>query len=147
MRITFATQPRDRSCLDALVEIAVAERPNDNGRAIMKKRYWLGTAVAIATLSTSAWASGSIKAGGSISPRDAYMQGKSLTFNKLVCNGCPIAQGDMNRSRAMSVKASLEARDEATKPGTPDDQHIQVLDRTEQEMVHYYLTRRYKLGE
>ena len=49
-----------------------------------------------------------------------------------------------------------EARGAADKPGTPDDEHIQVLCPgnhgtacddvvDEQELVHYYLTRRYKL--
>ena len=51
----------------------------------------------------------------------------------------------MNRDRALSLKMSLEARDEADKPGTADDDHIQRLERDEQEVVHYYLTRRYKL--
>lgn len=101
--------------------------------------------LAAALLQTSAQASGSIKAGGAINPRDAYMQGKALTFQKLVCASCPIQRGGLNRDRALSLQMSLEARDEANKPGTPDDLHIQRLDRDEQEVVHYYLTRRYKL--
>ena len=101
--------------------------------------------LAAALLQASALASGSIKAGGAINPRDAYMQGKALTFQKLVCASCPIQKGALNRDRALSLKMSLEARDEANKPGTPDDLHIQRLDRDEQEVVHYYLTRRYKL--
>lgn len=96
-------------------------------------------------LSSTALASGSITAGGAISPRDAYVQGKALTFKKLVCNGCPIERGALDRARAESLKNSLEARDEATKPGTEDDAHIAVLEREEQEVVHYFLTRRYKL--
>jgi len=101
-------------------------------------------------------ASGSISAGKGISPRDAYTPGKALTFQKLVCDSCPLQQGDLDRDRAMSLKNSLEARDEADKPGTEDDSNIGVLcpgsdagscaDRPdEQELVHYYLTRRYKL--
>lgn len=105
----------------------------------------LAAAAVTVLLQSSVLASGSIAAGGSISPRDAYTQGKALTFNKLVCTGCPIAKGALDRERAQSLKASLEARDEATKPGTEDDQHIGVLAREEQEVVHYYLTRRYKL--
>ena len=58
---------------------------------------------------------------------------------------CPIERGALDRARAQSLKDSLEARDEAEKPGTPDDQHIAVLEREEQEVVHYFLTRRYKL--
>lgn len=98
-----------------------------------------------ALLHSSVLASGSIVAGGSINPRDAYVQGKSLTFKKLVCSGCPIQPGSLDRERALSLKNSLEARDEADKPGTEDDVHIGALERIEQEMVHYYLTRRYKL--
>ncbi len=106
---------------------------------------WLIVAAAVALLQSSALASGSITAGGAISPRDAYAQGKALTFRKLVCSACPIEQGGLDRERAQSLKSSLEARDEAVKPGTEDDEHIGVLDREEQEVVHYYLTRRYKL--
>ncbi|MYD43521.1 MAG: hypothetical protein F4W90_06475 [Gammaproteobacteria bacterium] len=100
---------------------------------------------AIVFLQTSIYASGSIKPGGAINPRDAYTQGKALTFQKLVCDGCPIAKGGLNKERAISLKNSLEARDEATKPGTADDEHIKMLGRDEQEMVHYYLKRRFKL--
>ncbi len=103
----------------------------------------------------SASASGSISIGGGISPRDAYTQGKQLTFKKLVCSSCPIQRSELDQTRAQSLKNSLEARDAETKPGTPDDEHIQVLcpgsqgadcdSVDEQELVHYYLTRRYKL--
>lgn len=106
---------------------------------------WVVAVTVGALVQTSALASGSIKAGGAINPRDAYMQGKALTFEKLVCASCPIRKGALNRDRALSLKMSLEARDEPNKPGTPDDGHIQRLDRDEQEVVHYYLTRRYKL--
>ena len=106
---------------------------------------WAALAVVGALLHTPAVASGSIKAGGTISPRDAYMQGKALTFDKLVCASCPIPKGGLDRDRAASLKASLEARDEPNKPGTADDANIQVLERDEQEVVHYYLTRRYRL--
>ena len=100
-------------------------------------------------------ASGSISAGRGISPRAAYSQGKALTFSKLVCNSCPIKRNELDKGRAQSLKNSLEARDEAEKPGTPDDEYINVLcpgattgcseGVDEQELVHYYLTRRYKL--
>ena len=106
---------------------------------------WVAGAVVVALLQTSAFASGSITAGGAIKPRDAYTQGKALTFGKLVCAACPIQKGALDRERALSLKNSLEARDEADRPGTPDDDHIKVLGRDEQEMVHYYLTRRYRL--
>ena len=106
---------------------------------------WISGAVVVALLQTSALASGSIVAGGKVNARDAYMQGKVLTFEKLVCDSCPIQKGALNRERALSLKNSLEARDEEDRPGTPDDEHIKVLGRDEQEMVHFYLTRRYRL--
>ena len=101
-------------------------------------------------------ASGSIVTGGSMSARDAYVQGKAVTFRKLVCATCPIQAGRLNRERALSLKNSLEARDSADKPGTEDDAHIQALcpgtdaggcadAPDEQELVHYYLVRRYRL--
>lgn len=93
----------------------------------------------------AAFASGTIAAGKGVNPKDAYTKGKALTFQKLVCSSCPLRKGDLDRDRAMSLKNSLEARDEAEKPGTPDDEHIGVLERDEQEFVHFYLMRRYKL--
>ena len=112
--------------------------------------------VAGGLLPISAQASGSIATGGGMSARDAYVQGKVVTFRKLVCASCPLQAGQLNRERAMSLKNSLEARDTDTKPGTEDDDHIEVLcpgsrggncagAADEQEMVHYYLTRRFKL--
>lgn len=100
--------------------------------------------------------SGSILAGKGMNPRDAYTRGKALTFQKLVCADCPLQSSDLDRMRAESLKASLEARDAEEKPGTPDDEYILVLcpgnqgtqcdsEVDEQELVHYYLTRRFKL--
>lgn len=117
-----------------------------SARPLASRASLAAAIVAVAALlQSSVFASGSITAGGAISPRDAYVQGKALTFKKLVCAGCPIERGALDRARAQSLKNSLEARDEAEKPGTPDDQHIAVLERDEQEVVHYFLTRRYKL--
>lgn len=106
---------------------------------------WIAVGIVVTLIQSSIVASGSIRPGGSISPRDAYTQGKALTFQKLVCETCPISKGELNREKAISLKNSLEARDESVKPGTPDDEHIKVLGRDEQEMVHYYLKRRFKL--
>ena len=122
----------------------------------MKKMIGLLALVMIGVLEApSVSASGSMAAGRGINPRDAYTRGKALTFKKLVCASCPLQKDDLDRARAQSLKNSLEARDASQKPGTPDDQHIQVLcpgnrgagcdDVDEQELVHYYLTRRYKL--
>ncbi len=104
----------------------------------------------------SAHASGSAASGQGISPKSAYTQGKAITFSKLVCSSCPLQKGDLDRDRATSLKNSLEARNMSEKPGTPDDENIQVLcpgsnatackdGVDEQELVNYYLTRRYKL--
>ena len=123
------------------------------------KRFIVGLSVCIlvACLAQAAvYASGSISAGKGINPRDAYTMGKALTFQKLVCPSCPLEKRDLDRDRALSLKNSLEARDEAEKPGTADDEHIDVLcpgagdphcegKPDEQELVHFYLTRRYKL--
>lgn len=122
----------------------------------MKRMTGLLVLIVMGSLSPPASASGSIAAGQGISPRDAYTRGKALTFQKLVCADCPLQSGEMDRARAESLRMSLEARDAAEKPGTPDDEHIQVLcpgtrgndcdsEVDEQELVHYFLTRRYKL--
>ena len=116
----------------------------------------LALVLAAALLHASAYASGTISAGKGINPRDAYTMGKALTFQKLVCPSCPLQKRDLDRDRALSLKNSLEAREEAEKPGTADDEHINVLcpgagesacaeAPDEQELVHFYLTRRYKL--
>ncbi len=107
-------------------------------------------------LQASAFASGSLSTGQGISARSAYAMGKALTFQKLVCPSCPLKAADLTKERAMSLKNSLEARDAANKPGTPDDEHIAVLcpgsrasgcdgKPDEQELVHYYLKRRFKM--
>ena len=112
--------------------------------------------VAGCLLQASAYASGSLSTGQGISARSAYAMGKALTFQKLVCPSCPLKAADLTKERAMSLKNSLEARDAASKPGTPDDEHITVLcpgsrasdcdgKPDEQELVHYYLKRRFKM--
>ncbi len=123
----------------------------------MKKLQWiLAFTVAFLVSHVPASASGSLAVGGGVSPRHAYTQGKALTFQKLVCDSCPLQKGELDKARALSLKNSLEARDEAQNPGTPDDEHIKVLcpgsegagcdgKTDEQELVHYYLSRRYKL--
>ena len=124
----------------------------------MKKIAGLLVLLSIGALtSPPALTSGSIVAGKGMNPRDAYTRGKALTFQKLACAAdCPLQSRDLDRTRAESLKASLEARDAAEKPGTPDDENILVLcpgnrgmecddEVDEQELVHYYLTRRFKL--
>lgn len=99
--------------------------------------------------------SGSIGTGpGQISPRKAYAQGKSLTFKVLACKGCPIQKTELDKDRAVSLAASLEAVYADEETGSPDDDIVRGLcgpDTEEKdcgirmEVVHYFLTRRYKL--
>jgi len=66
--------------------------------------------------------SGSIGTGpGQISPRKAYAQGKSLTFKVLACKYCPIQKSALDRNRAMSLAASLEAVYAEEETVAPDD--------------------------
>ncbi len=97
--------------------------------------------------------SGSIGTGpGQISPRKAYAQGKSLTFKVLACKECPMEKSELDRDRARSLAASLEAVYAEEETGSPDDKVVKALCTAEtedcgirMEVVHYFLTRRYKL--
>ena len=112
--------------------------------------------VAVLGLPSDVLASGSVGPGNSnVSARGAYTTGKALVFRELVCRGCPIQRRELNRDRARSLKASLEAAFADEKPGTPDDDHIKVLCTGEVrsasecaarlEYVVAYLDRRYRL--
>ena len=101
-------------------------------------------------------ASGSIGPGsGKVSPRAAYSKGKALTFDLLVCDSCPLKKGELNRDRARSLTASLVAVYNGKKTGSPDDEAVAALCgkgdvqgeecKTRMEVVHYFLTRRFKL--
>ena len=105
---------------------------------------------------SNAFASGSAGPGsGKGSARGAYTMGKALTHRELVCSACPIERSELNRTRAQSLKASLEAAFERDKPGTPDDEHIKVLCTGKvqdaracaerMQLVLAYLDRRYRL--
>ena len=102
-------------------------------------------------LHAAAEASGSIGAGaGKVSPRAAYSQGKALTFDALVCGGCPLRR--LDRGRAESLRAGLEAA-HAAGDATAEvaalcgGAAVQGDECTlKLELVHYFLTRRYKLG-
>ena len=118
------------------------------------KRLMLLSALVVAgivLLHGSAEASGSIGAGaGKVSPRAAYSQGKALTFDTLVCNGCPVQR--LDRDRAGSLRADLEAAHSvgnATAEVTAlcGGGAVQGDECTlKLELVYYFLTRRYKLG-
>lgn len=108
-------------------------------------------AVGVLLLHAAAEASGSIGAGaGKVSPRAAYSQGKALTFDTLVCGGCPL--GRLDRGQAETLRAGLEAAHaagDATAEVTAlcGSAAVQGDECTlKLELVHYFLTRRYKLG-
>ena len=108
-------------------------------------------AAGIGLLHGSVEASGSIGAGaGKVSPRAAYSQGKALTFDTLVCNGCPVQR--LDRNRAESLRTDLEAAHsagDATSEVTAlcGGAAVQGDECTlKLELVYYFLTRRYKLG-
>ena len=110
-------------------------------------------AAVIGLVYTSVSASGSIGPGpGKISPRAAYSQGKKLTFDALACGDCPLQRNELDADRARSLTASLEAAYDGNTTGSPDDQAVQALCgpgvddcNIRMEVVHYFLTRRYKL--
>ncbi len=119
------------------------------------KRWILSSVVlaaGIGLFQASVSASGSIGPGpGKVSPRAAYSQGKAITFRELACDNCPLQRGDLDQDRARSLTASLEAAYEGGGTGSPDDAAVQVLCagaddcQLKMELVHYFLTRRYKL--
>jgi len=107
-------------------------------------------------------ASGSIGAGGGGISHfgQAYRQGKKLFFHKIACSQphCPIKRHDVNAKLAASLVETLENRDELKEPeeATENDRLIKLLcpgdaagncaDRPdEQDLVQYYLTRRFGL--
>ena len=119
-------------------------------------KRWVFSAVVLAAgiglHHASVSASGSIGPGpGKVSPRAAYSQGKALTFRELVCDTCPLQQDELDQGRARSLAASLEAAYEGGETGAADDAAVQVLCagaddcQLKMELVHYFLTRRYKL--
>lgn len=123
----------------------------------MKRSICLAVlAVAVLGLRSEILASGSVGPGNSkVSARGAYTTGKALVFRELVCRDCPLQRRELNRQRARSLKASLEAAFADEKPGTPDDDHIKVLCTgnvqsarecaARLQYVLAYLDRRYRL--
>jgi len=119
----------------------------------MKRSMFLGVLFAAGVLLVHGWAeaSGSIGAGaGKVSPRAAYSQGKALTFDTLVCSGCPVQR--LDRDRAATLRTDLEAAHsagDATEEVTAlcGGAAVQGDECTLRlELVYYFLTRRYKLG-
>ena len=126
----------------------------------MRHCFFLAVLLAggIGLIHGSAEASGSIGAGagaGKVSPRAAYSQGKALTFDLLVCDSCPLQKNDLDRDRAVSLTTSLVAVFEGNETGSPDDEAVSAVCgggavqggecNLRMELVHYFLTRRFKL--
>ena len=123
----------------------------------MKRSICLAVLVAaVLGLQSEVLASGSVGPGNSnVSARGAYTTGKALVFRELACRDCPLERRELNRQRARSLKASLEAAFAEEKPGTPDDDHIKVLCTgkvqsarecaARLQYVVAYLDRRYRL--
>ena len=124
----------------------------------MKRLVVVGVLVAVGAglFQISLMASGSVGPGaGKVSPRAAYSQGKALTFDLLVCDSCPLSRGELDRDRARRLTASLVAVYEGNETGSADDKAVTALCsdgavRSEDcnlkmELVHYYLSRRFKL--
>jgi len=126
------------------------------------KKPMLGGLLLITSITPlPALASGSIGAGGGGINQfgQMYRQGKKLFFQKIACSKaqCPIKRHEVNAKRAASLVSSLEARDELSlEDETKDDLIIKRLcpgdeagncsgKPDEQELVQYYLTRRFKL--
>lgn len=113
-------------------------------------------AAAVLGLQSEVLASGSVGPGNSkVSARGVYTTGKALVFRELVCRNCPLQRRELDRQRARSLKASLEAAFADEKPGTADDDHIKVLCTgkvqsarecaARLQYVLAYLDRRYRL--
>ncbi|MDY6992086.1 MAG: hypothetical protein SVR94_05695 [Pseudomonadota bacterium] len=130
---------------------------------MMKKRLSIN-ALFLLTINLSApistvLASGSIGgAAGQISPKAAYTQGKILFFDKIACSDCPVQKSEVDAEWAKKLVQALETRDAPPEQATSFDNAITVLcpgdqagdcsDKPdEQELVHHYLTRRYKLND
>ncbi len=123
-------------------------------RAIVFAGVFFAAGVVLFQVSVSA--SGSVGPGaGKVSPRAAYSQGKALTFKLLVCDSCPLSKGELDRDRAGSLTASLVAVHDGNETGSSDDKAVTALCgdgavqgddcKLKMELVHYYLTRRFKL--
>ncbi len=119
----------------------------------MKRAVFASVLFVVGIVLVHGWAeaSGSIGAGaGKVSPRAAYSQGKALTFDTLVCNGCPVQR--LDRNRAETLRGDLEAAHsagDATAEVTAlcGGAAVQGDECTlKLELVYYFLTRRYKLG-
>lgn len=84
---------------------------------------------------TSALASGSYSISGGDQANQAYNLGKSAFYRKLACASCPLADQDLDASKAAEWVGQLAANKDLA----------QKLSETERDAVIVYLKRRYKL--
>ena len=116
-----------------------------------------GAAVLVAPVSL---ASGSIGGGSNAlsSYGQTYKQGKIVFFRKIACSraDCPIKRSEVDASLAGSLVESLRTRDALKLQPMEHDATIEILcpgdnaqgcgGADEQEMVRYYLSRRFGIG-
>lgn len=123
-------------------------------RAIVFAGVFLATGAELFRVSVSV--SGSAGPGtAKVSPRAAYSPGKALTFNLLVYDSCPLSKGEPHRDRVRSLTASLVTVHDSNETGSSDDKAVTALCgdgavqgddwKLKMELVHYYLTRCFKL--
>ncbi len=125
-------------------------------------RVFTWSLVCALALAPTVIASGSISAGnsGSVSQfGNFYKQGKIAFFKKVACSraDCPVKRNQVNGSLAGSLVESLRTRAELKLEASETDAIISVLcpgenagdcagRPDEQEMVQYYLTRRFNIN-
>lgn len=124
-------------------------------------RTFVWSLVCVLALAPTAIASGSISVGsgsGVSQFGDLYKQGKIAFFKKVACSrpACPVKRDQVSDSLAGGLVESLRTRAELKLETSENDAIISVLcpgERAgdcagrpdEQEMVQYYLTRRFNI--
>lgn len=108
----------------------------------------LAACVALAAL--PALASGSVGTGGSkAGGRGEYTLGKVIAHSTAVCDGCAIARGAFDQSRAAMLKANIDAAlggeqpTDAVRALCAGEDRAQCPERLR--LVQTYLTRRFRL--
>ena len=107
-------------------------------------------AVIIALAALPALASGSVGTGGSkAGGRGEYTLGKVIAHSTAVCDGCAIARGAFDQSRAAMLKANIDAAlggeqpTDAVRALCAGEGRAQCPERLR--LVQTYLTRRFRL--
>ena len=107
----------------------------------------------VSLLSPATLASGSISTGNSSVSQfgQIYKQGKMVFFMKVACSrsACPVKRDQLSGNLAAGLVESLRTRAELKFEESENDSIISVLcpgRPDEQEMVQYYLTRRFNIN-